>query len=1017
MPKLPDTIGTRVARSTGGVPQVQAPRPVRVGGNVYAGIAEGLAAVTDSLSRIGRYEQAEQDKAELTHATNALLSDKLELDRLPETDQDYSTWGQRYRSKFEERRNQIAESITDTDRRAQWVEDSKGVLLRGLESIHTNARRREVDDGRARLDNVIQGNLDKALATTDKTAREILIAGIGDEIDLALSKNYITAQEAAKKRREAPVSYASRRLAMLPPDERMQVLSPAPALPGNLGATISTAAQRYGVDQNTLFKIAMLESSGRTDAVNPQSGASGLFQFMPATAEQYGLEDPNDPAQAADAAARLLADNKQALRSILHREPTPAELYLAHQQGAGGAAALIGNPDRPAVEVLAELYGSKSAAEKAVTQNGGSASMTAGQFADVWAGKFNEMSLEGAGKPPQWIQALPVDVRTAALEDARRESRAGFSQGFKDYLKAVASGVDTLPSLDAKYSDAAILANDPENAADMIRQRNTVTTIAADAKALPTMTPQDFQVTYSRAAQEAQALAGTADQAQDRLAALERVTSLEKVWNAVQKDREADPVGSLVRAGQEDVSSALQSFSENPTPRTYNALRRAREAGFSALGYSEFQNAPLPKAFIDGTVQRLSSLDPESAAAELAILSQAMGEEWWAALNDMKDAGLSKEVMWAALVPDNGGAQSTLISVARAGFSEVSRIVKDGRPDDAKAADEDLAAEFQDAYAVAGLDNTGFVSELHGAAKALAYQRLASGMDVDDAVSGAVKAVLGDQFTVVNSNYMQGMIPAQIGLDPELLEMGARTWIETNLDKTRGLPVVAGQDELTTLLPPLLNVDFDLQQFAGRFVPGMREADMKELTRNLVNSGQARLIMKPDGSGAVITLPGAGYFVGVLDSEGNEITIPSSTLMAYGKIEAIRRKAERHQGTPQPGKPTGHLQRYHDAQGMPTGGMPEYRPLERGEYLREADGTRVTERAIPIEVGGKWMNVPSIWMGPDGAEQLDDADTARAATRYMLKSGESFPTFDTLDDALNALNRPRRSSPSNSGDF
>lgn len=1016
MPRLPDTIGTRVARSTGSVPQVQAPRPVRVGGNVYASVAEGLAAVSDSLSRIGRYEQAEQDKAELTHATNALLSDKLELDRLPEQDQDYSTWGQRYRSKFEERRNLIAESITDPDNRAQWVEDSKGVLLRGLEGIHTNARRREVDDGRARLDNVIQGNLDKALATTDKAAREILIAGIGEEIDLALSKNYITAQEASQKRREAPVRYASRRLAILPPDERMQVLSPAPALPGNLGATVSAAAQRYGVDQDTLFKIAMLESSGRADAVNPQSGASGLFQFMPATAEQYGLSDPNDPAQAADAAARLLADNAQALRSTLHRDPTPAELYLAHQQGAGGAAALIGNPDRLAVEVLADLYGSKSAAEKAITQNGGTTSMTAGEFAEVWAGKFNEMTLEGA-KPPQWIQALPVDVRAAELEDARRESRAGFSEGFKGYLKAIASGVETLPSLDAKYSDAAILANDPENAADLIRQRNTVTTIAADAKALPSMKPEEFRETYTQAAQDAQALAGNPDQMQDRMAALERIAALEKGWNAVTKEREADPVGSLVKAGQEGVAEALQAFSENPSPQTYEALRRVREAGFEALGHPEFQRATLPKSFIDGTVKRLSSLDPESAAAELAILSQAMGDEWWTALNDMKDAGLSREVMWAALVPDNGGAQSTLISVARAGFSEVSRIVKDGRPEDAKTADEELAQEFQDAYAVAGLDNTGFVSELHGAAKALTYQRLASGMDVEDAVSGAVKAVLGDQFTVLNTRELQGMVPAQAGLDSEILELGARAWMATNLGKTQSLPVVVGNSELTTLLPPLFNVDYDLEQFAGRFVPGMRESDMKDLARNLVNSGQARLIMKPDGSGAVITLPGAGYFVGVLDSDGNEIVIPTSTLAAYGKIETARQKAERSQGTPYPGRGDNHLQRYHDAKGLPTGAMPDYRPLQKGEYLREADGTRVTDRSIPVQVNGKWMNVPSIWMGPDGAEQLDDADTARAASLYMLKSGEMFPTFDTLEDATKALGGESRPGGTKSGGF
>jgi hypothetical protein len=41
----------------------------------------------------------------------------------------------------------------------------------------------------------------------------------------------------------------------------------------------------------------------------------------------------------------LTADNKASLTSALGREPTDAELYLAHQQGAGGAIKLLQNPN------------------------------------------------------------------------------------------------------------------------------------------------------------------------------------------------------------------------------------------------------------------------------------------------------------------------------------------------------------------------------------------------------------------------------------------------------------------------------------------------------------------------------------------------------------------------------------------------------------------------------------------------------------------------------------------------
>jgi soluble lytic murein transglycosylase-like protein len=51
----------------------------------------------------------------------------------------------------------------------------------------------------------------------------------------------------------------------------------------------------------------MVESSLRPDAVSPK-GAIGLMQLMPATAEQYGVEDPFDPDQSLRAGGALIRD-------------------------------------------------------------------------------------------------------------------------------------------------------------------------------------------------------------------------------------------------------------------------------------------------------------------------------------------------------------------------------------------------------------------------------------------------------------------------------------------------------------------------------------------------------------------------------------------------------------------------------------------------------------------------------------------------------------------------------------
>jgi len=71
------------------------------------------------------------------------------------------------------------------------------------------------------------------------------------------------------------------------------------------------AGEKHGVDPAILKAIASVESNFRPDAVGPKtrSGqAKGMMQFVPATAKAYGLEDPFNPEQSVDAAARLMKD-------------------------------------------------------------------------------------------------------------------------------------------------------------------------------------------------------------------------------------------------------------------------------------------------------------------------------------------------------------------------------------------------------------------------------------------------------------------------------------------------------------------------------------------------------------------------------------------------------------------------------------------------------------------------------------------------------------------------------------
>lgn len=68
---------------------------------------------------------------------------------------------------------------------------------------------------------------------------------------------------------------------------------------------LHAAAVAQSVPLSLLRAIAFVESSFNPRAVS-SSGAQGLMQLMPSTQATYGVKDPFDPKQSADAAARFL---------------------------------------------------------------------------------------------------------------------------------------------------------------------------------------------------------------------------------------------------------------------------------------------------------------------------------------------------------------------------------------------------------------------------------------------------------------------------------------------------------------------------------------------------------------------------------------------------------------------------------------------------------------------------------------------------------------------------------------
>lgn len=135
-----------------------------------------------------------------------------------------------------------------------------------------------------------------------------------------------------------------------------------------------------GMSAAGIARTVQIESSG-----DPNAGAGGahvgLGQFSVATALQAGVANRNDPEQSVRGIATLSVQNAPALRKVLGRDPTDAELYLAHQQGAAGAAKLLANPDARAGDLVGVL---------AIGQNGGNPDAPAHAFTSLWKAKFDK---------------------------------------------------------------------------------------------------------------------------------------------------------------------------------------------------------------------------------------------------------------------------------------------------------------------------------------------------------------------------------------------------------------------------------------------------------------------------------------------------------------------------------------------------------------------------------------------------------------------------------------------------
>jgi hypothetical protein len=176
-------------------------------------------------------------------------------------------------------------------------------------------------------------------------------------------------------------------------------------------AAVTKAVANAGPDAPSwlgdyLLRTAMVESNGGRTKVNPRNpDVGGTWQIAAKTAPDLGLslEDRFDDEKSAVGVAGMAMRDYRMLKKTLGREPTPAELYLAHQQGIGGGPKLLANPDKKAADVVGLQHVKQNLPDKMQHL---ADTITAQQFADHVMGTFNGTSGGGMIDADTTLEAL-----------------------------------------------------------------------------------------------------------------------------------------------------------------------------------------------------------------------------------------------------------------------------------------------------------------------------------------------------------------------------------------------------------------------------------------------------------------------------------------------------------------------------------------------------------------------------------------------------------------------------------
>jgi len=151
----------------------------------------------------------------------------------------------------------------------------------------------------------------------------------------------------------------------LPPEKRPAdiVLDSLKSVPqGSVIEEIKHAADAFGLDFNFMKTVAKIESD--FDPKNRTGQYIGLFQLSKQEFAKYGSGEITNARDNAVAAAYKFVNEATLFELDTHKNPSPSDLYLIHQQGWQGASEHVLHPERTAWQSMCATDEGKEKGER-----------------------------------------------------------------------------------------------------------------------------------------------------------------------------------------------------------------------------------------------------------------------------------------------------------------------------------------------------------------------------------------------------------------------------------------------------------------------------------------------------------------------------------------------------------------------------------------------------------------------------------------------------------------------------